>query len=81
MPVLAVFRSLFHGVLVHHRQTRGIPESVAMFLATAAGLSVLGVLAGDAVGLIIVVPAMSIGMAVQAAWLAVRSRRYRARMS
>ena len=72
--------SLFQGVLVHHHETRGIPESVALFLGTAVLLSVAGVMVGNVVGLFVVVPAMSTGMAAQTAWLAVRSRRLRARM-
>ena len=80
MPVMAVLRSLFQGVLVHHHETRGIPESVALFLGAAVGLSVAGVMVGSIVGLFVVVPAMSTGMAAQTAWLAVRSRRFRAQM-
>ncbi len=77
MPVMAVARSLFQGVLVHHHETRGIPESVALFLVVAVAISVVGVVVGDVAGLFFVVPAMSTGMAAQAAWLAVRSRRFR----
>ena len=80
MPVMAVLRSLFQGVLVHHHETRGIPESVALFLGAAVVLSFIGIVVGDVAGLYVVVPAMSTGMAAQAAWLAVRSRRLRAQM-
>ena len=80
LPAMAALRSLFQGVLVHHHETRGIPESVALFLGVAVGLSLIGVVAGDIAGLFVVVPAMSTGMAAQAAWLAVRSRHLRARM-
>lgn len=74
LPVLSVVHSWYQGLLVHSRSTRGIPESVALFLVTASLLAVLGVVWGRAPGLYVVLSALAVGACVQATWLRRRAR-------
>jgi len=74
LPVLSVVHSWYQGLLVHSRHTRGIPESLALFLATASALAYLGVLWGRAPGLHVVLSALAVGACAQAVWLRRRAR-------
>jgi hypothetical protein len=80
LPGLVVAHSWFQGVLVHSRRTRAIPESLGLYVTTAAGLSWLGVLWGGAPGLFVMLVALTAGATVQALWLGRRSREARQRL-
>ena len=61
MPAIAVVQSYFQGVILHSRRTRGITESVALFLAVVALLLVGGVLWGAVTGLYFALGAFAAG--------------------
>lgn len=77
LPVFATLQSYFQGIIVHGRITRGITESVAIFLVAACVILVAGVIAQPAVGLPIGLLAMTGGEALRTVWLWFRSRRMR----
>ncbi len=81
LPGVRVLLSWFQGVIMYSEQTRAIMESVLLFLA----VGVLGLLAGGALGTVpgvyVGMVAFSVAFAVQAAWLAARSRRVLARLA
>ena len=74
LPALTVFQSWFQGVIVHGKKTRGVTESVVVYLVTSAFVLLASVLWGGVEGIYIAVLAMSIGMTAQVAWLWFRSR-------
>jgi hypothetical protein len=71
---LDVFRNYLQGRLVHARRTRGISESVAVFLGVSAALLAFGVWAQPSEGLIVAMAAFVVGTVAQLGWLAWRLR-------
>jgi hypothetical protein len=71
---LDVFRNYLQGRLVHARRTRGISESVAVFLLVSSSLLALGVATEPAQGLVVAMAAFVAGTIAQLAWLAWRLR-------
>jgi len=69
LPCLVVWHSWFQGILVHSGRTRGIPESVGLFLATASSVAFAGVAWGRTTGLFVALTAVVVGGVVQALWL------------
>jgi hypothetical protein len=67
---MTVYHSFYQGLLVHSHQTRGVTESVALFLV----ITILFLWAGEALGhwpgIWVSLVAFSAGSSVQAAWLA-----------
>ncbi len=74
LPLLAVLQSWYQGALLHGRRTRGVSESVVIYLASSAIFLSLGVLYGRLTGLYVAVAAMALSMSLQTIWLWVRSR-------
>lgn len=71
---LDVLRNYLQGRLVHLRRTRGISESVAVFLAVAAALLGVAVALQRGEGLVLAMGAFVIGTLAQLAWLTWRLR-------
>jgi len=74
LPALSVFQSLYQGVIVHSRRTRGVTESVVLLLITMASVLAAGLASGRVVGLHVALAAMVAGNAAQVGWLWWRSR-------
>jgi progressive ankylosis protein len=74
MPGLSVLQSWYQGMMVHDRRTRGITESVVVFLVTSVGLLFAGVVWGGTVGLFIGLAVFVLANTTQTAWLWYRSR-------
>jgi hypothetical protein len=74
MPLLTTVQSLYQGILVSGRRTRGIPESMVLFLAAGAAGLAAGIWWQRAPGLYVAVVALTLGMLAQTAWLAFRCR-------
>jgi hypothetical protein len=75
LPGLNVLQSWYQGVLVNSRKTRGITESVVIYLAASALVLGAGVIWGQATGLYIGIGAFTLSMVVQLGWLWYRSRK------
>lgn len=74
MPILSVLQSWYQGALLYSRNTRGIPESMAIFLVTVLIILGLGVVIGEYTGLYVGLIGFSIANFTQTIWLWVRSR-------
>ena len=71
---LDVVRNYYQGTLVYGRRTRGITESVAVFLVVSGILLAAGVMAKVLPGLVVALFAFVSGTIAQIAWLWWRSR-------
>lgn len=69
---LDVYRNYLQGRLVYARRTRGISESVGVFLAVSASLLVAGVALQPGEGLVVAMVAFVSGTVAQIGWLAWR---------
>jgi hypothetical protein len=74
MPAMSALQSWFQGAILHSRRTRGITESVIVYLVTVGSILIGGVALGKVTGLTIGIIAFSSGMTLQTFWLFVRSR-------
>jgi hypothetical protein len=74
MPAMSALQSWFQGAILHSRRTRGITESVILYMLTVGGILIGGVAWGQVTGLYIGMIAFATGMSVQTFWLFVRSR-------
>jgi hypothetical protein len=74
VSVFSVLVSWYQGTLLHHRSTRGVPESVVISLATFSITLLAGVAWGGLIGAIVGVAAQSLAYLAQTAWLWYRSR-------
>ncbi|MGE5603419.1 MAG: hypothetical protein ACM30E_10225, partial [Nitrososphaerales archaeon] len=74
LPALSSLQSWFQGRLLHSRYTRGITESVLVFLAIGVAILMSGVLWGGMTGLYVGMIGLVASMAGQTAWLGVRAR-------
>jgi progressive ankylosis protein len=74
IPLLSVLQSWYQGTMLYGRKTRGITESVAVYLVTSAVVLGAGVLAGGFTGLYVAMAALVLSFATQVAWLWWRSR-------
>lgn len=75
MPGLNVLQSWYQGAIVHGKNTRGIPEAMAVFLVTAVTILIMGVFYNRVTGLYVGCVAFTIANITQTTWLWVRSRR------
>ena len=75
MPALSALQSWFQGRLLHSRRTRGITESVVVFLVISITILVAGVRSGAIVGLYVGIAAMVLSTAAQTVLLWLRARR------
>lgn len=78
LPVVSWTLSLYTGLLVHARRTRGVTESVAIFLTVTSLTLVAGSWADVMTGASVAVIAINLGAAAQCTWLVLRWRRVRA---
>jgi hypothetical protein len=74
MPAFSALQSWFQGAILHSRRTRGITESVGLYLVAVGALLFAGVAFGKITGLYVGMIAFVTGMALQTAWLGWRSR-------
>ncbi len=74
MPALSTLQSWYQGAILHSRRTRGITESVAIFLAASAAVLFAGVVWGGATGLYVGLAGMVIATLAQTVWLWWRAR-------
>lgn len=74
LPPLALLQSWYQGIIVHSRRTRGITESVVLFLVVTALVDGIGVVTQWSSGLQVSVVALVLAGLVQVGWLWYRSR-------
>lgn len=74
MPALSALQSWYQGAILHSRRTRGITESVAIFLVASAAVLVAGVAWGGVTGLYVGLAGMVIGTLAQTVGLWWRAR-------
>ena len=73
-PGLSVFQSWYQGAIVHSRHTRGVTESVLVYLVTTGALLFAGIAFGRITGLHVALAALVAGGAAQVVWLWLRAR-------
>jgi hypothetical protein len=74
LPALSVFQSWFQGKILFGKQTRGVPESVAVFLLTVLIVLGSGVIWGKITGLYVSMAGFALANVAQMGWLWYRSR-------
>jgi hypothetical protein len=74
LPGLNVLQSWFQGILLHGRRTRGITESVVIFLVTCTAILWVGVTRSLTTGLYVAMAAFVVANIAQTTWLWIRSR-------
>lgn len=79
LPATAVWQSHYHGLLVAAHRTRGVTESVAVFLALTAAVLFLGVRLQRWNGLDVTLVALSLGQVGAAVWSRWRWTQWRPR--
>jgi hypothetical protein len=78
MPAYQALQSWYNGALVHARRTRAVTESVALYLALVAPALALGRRLDPLPGIHFTVSAFVGAGLLQTAWVAWRSREFRA---
>jgi hypothetical protein len=73
-PAISVVQSWYQGVLLYGRRTRGITESVGIYLTTSLIVYLAGIFRQDYIGLEIALYAVSLSLVTQTAWLWLRCR-------
>lgn len=74
LPGLTAMQSLYQGAIVHSHRTRGITESMIVYLVTISAALIAGIAQSRLPGIYVAIIAMVIGNAAQLLWLMVRSR-------
>ena len=74
LPLLALLQSWYQGMLVHSRRTRGVTESVILYLAVIAIVMSVGVSTQRFPGLVVAIFGFNAAGSVQVSWLWYRSR-------
>lgn len=74
LPALSVLQSWYQGAILHGRHTRGITESVVIYLITSGIVLGAGVHWGQMTGLYIGIAALGLSVFSQTVWLWVRSQ-------
>ena len=74
LPALSVMQSWYQGAILYGRRTKGITESVVIYLTTSALTLGIGVWLSSTTGLFIGLLALMLSVAGQTAWLWFRSR-------
>lgn len=75
LPGLTALQSLHQGAIVHSHRTRGITESMIVYLVTISAALLAGIAQSRLPGIYVAIIAMVIGNAAQLLWLMYRSRR------
>jgi progressive ankylosis protein len=74
LPILSVLQSWYQGAILFGKQTRGITESVVVYLLTSILVLGLGIWRGNTIGLYVGLLAFSLSMASQTGWLYLRAQ-------
>jgi hypothetical protein len=74
LPALTVLQSWFQGAILHDRRTRGITESVLVYLLTSLIILGAGIAWGKITGLDFGLGSLTISTLTQTLWLWLRSR-------
>ncbi len=74
LPVLALLQSWYQGIIVNSKRTRGVTESVVLYMVIMILAFTVGVATQRVAGLIVAVVAMSVAALAQVTWLRYRSR-------
>jgi hypothetical protein len=74
LPALSVLMSWYQGAILYGGRTRGVTESVIIYLATSITVLGIGILRGNITGLYVGVLALTLSVGAQTAWLWLRSR-------
>jgi hypothetical protein len=74
MPAMSALQSWFQGAILHSRRTRGITESVIIYLLTVGSILAAGIAWGQITGIYVGMVAFACGVSMQTFWLFVRSR-------
>ena len=74
MPALSTAQSLWQGALVHAHRTRGVTESVGVFLLVTMIVLGLGIAIGRVTGLYVGLVAFVLGNIAQTLWLRMRAQ-------
>lgn len=74
LPALSVLQSWYQGAILYGKKTRGITESVVVYLLTSGAVLVAGVLWGRLSGLNVGLAALTLSVLTQTLWLWHRSR-------
>ncbi len=77
LPAMSVFQSWYQGSILTSRKTRGITESVVVYLVTISAVLFGGVLWGRTTGLYVAALAFALSNLSQTAWMLLRSRKIR----
>ncbi|MCC6955951.1 MAG: hypothetical protein IT316_04100 [Anaerolineales bacterium] len=75
LPALSVFQSWYQGAILHSGATRGITESVVIYLLTSIVVLGWGIWDGSVIGLYVGLSALTLSVTTQTFWLWLRSRR------
>jgi len=74
LPLLALLQSWYQGMLVHSKQTRGVTESVILYLIVIAIVLSVGISLQRFPGLVVVIIGFNAATLIQVGWLWHRSR-------
>jgi hypothetical protein len=74
VPGLRLLHAFYQGAIMVAERTRGILESVLVFITVAAALLALGVALDPMPGLYVAMTAITLAMAAQLGWLVLRAR-------
>jgi hypothetical protein len=74
LPGITVLQSWFQGAILHSKRTRGLTESVVVYLLTNGAILMAGVAWGKITGFYVGWLAFTLATLAQTAWLWVRSR-------
>ena len=74
MPALSTAQSLWQGTLVHGHRTRGVTESVGIFLVVTGIVLDAGIVYGRVTGLYVGLAAFVLGNVAQTLWLRMRAQ-------
>jgi hypothetical protein len=74
LPALSVLQSWYQGAILHGRVTRGITESVVIYMLTSAAILVAGVVWDQAPGLYVGILALTLSVFTQTVWLWFKGR-------
>jgi len=74
LPLLALLQSWYQGMLVHSKQTRGVTESVILYLIVIAIVMSVGISVQRFPGLVVTIFGFNAASLIQVSWLWYRSR-------
>jgi hypothetical protein len=81
ISILAVYISLFQGVIVQREKTRPVAEAVAMFLLIMSITLIIGVVTGAYLGVYVASIGFTLAHLAQGIWLMIRSRKQRRKLA